>query len=141
MSTNPTDIPTPLTDAETLKSCSPEHGDSCVSADFARTLEREIVRLKEENEKVRLQNYSYCNIHKTYPEKNEPCWMCVNEYQLKGYEEGKAELTAENTRLKEEVSNLKCGIHAAHGLIAQLGSQPIPSVLAIREAISILRAL
>lgn len=43
-------------------------------------------------------------------------------------------------QLERERSALKQHIHAAHGLIAPLGSQPVPSVMAIREAISILKA-
>lgn len=33
----------------------------------------------------------------------------------------------------------KRAIHAAHGLLAPLGSQPTPSLLAIRETLAILR--
>jgi hypothetical protein len=38
----------------------------------------------------------------------------------------------------KRISRLEAKIHAARGLLMPLGSQPIPSILAIREAIQIL---
>jgi hypothetical protein len=37
------------------------------------------------------------------------------------------------------ILNLRSDIHAVHGLLAPLGGQPIPSVIAIREALRILK--
>lgn len=42
-------------------------------------------------------------------------------------------------RLAKETDRLRCAIHAATGLLAPLGNQVIPSVMAIREALDILR--
>lgn len=41
--------------------------------------------------------------------------------------------------LRDKLITAKAAIHAAHGLIAPLGNQVMPSVIAIREATSILR--
>lgn len=49
------------------------------------------------------------------------------------------ELERENNELKTALDSKRAAVHAAHGLLAPLGNQVIPSVLAIREALSILR--
>lgn len=41
--------------------------------------------------------------------------------------------------LRDKLISAKASIHAAHGLISPLGNQVTPSVMAIREATSILR--
>jgi hypothetical protein len=80
---DPTNIPTPLTDAELL-SLKQTHGDMWYVPlpGFARTLEREIVRLKEEQ---KLADHFHMDA----------------ETELQMYNASLAELTAENTRLKE----------------------------------------
>lgn len=49
------------------------------------------------------------------------------------------EFKSELARSLDREDRLKRAIHAAHGLIAPLGNQPVPSVLVIREALDILR--
>lgn len=39
----------------------------------------------------------------------------------------------------KKLDSIKRSVHAAHGLLAPLGNQVTPSVMAIREALSILR--
>lgn len=58
-----------------------------------------------------------------------------------GYEAGQDDMAKEIAQLRAERSDLLADISAAHGLIAPLGNQATPSVLAIREATSILRNL
>jgi len=58
--------------------------------------------------------------------------------QLRRYNDNAA--TAETMEsLARNNFNLRCSIHAAHGLLAPLGNQVNPSVMAIREALDILR--
>lgn len=49
------------------------------------------------------------------------------------------DLPADTKFIAKELDLVKAAVHAAHGLIAPLGNQPTPSVMAIREATSILR--
>lgn len=48
-------------------------------------------------------------------------------------------LMAINEKLRADVSNVRSKVHAAHGLLYPLGNQVTPSVMAIREALQILR--
>ena len=39
-------------------------------------------------------SYSYCKMHNTYPQKDDPCWQCIRKFKDQ-------QLEAENKRLKE----------------------------------------
>ncbi len=53
-----------------------------------------------------MSTFSHCVLHDTFPEKDEPCYACINQFG------DSVTIQAENKKLKEQVRILKIDIIA-----------------------------